>query len=124
MEGEKKKILVVEDEKPMARVLELKLSYSGFLTKSVFNGEEALNLLKTEKFDLMLLDLMMPKVDGFSVLEEIKKIGLNLPVFVLSNLSQTDDEKKAKELGAIKFFIKSDTPINQIIESIKKYFEK
>lgn len=68
-----KKILVAEDEKPMAKAMELKLSHSGFDVKTVFNGEEALAILAQENFDLIFIDLIMPKLDGFHVLEELKK---------------------------------------------------
>jgi DNA-binding NarL/FixJ family response regulator len=65
----------------------------------------------------------MPKRDGFSTLEEIKKRGIKVPVVISSNLSQEEDLEKAKRLGAIDFFIKSNTPINKIVESIRKYLE-
>jgi DNA-binding response OmpR family regulator len=115
-----KKILIAEDERPMARALELKLNGSGFNAKAVGNGEEALQTLEKEKFDLILLDLVMPKVDGFGVLEQLQAKGNTTPIIVLSNLSQEEDAKKAKELGAVDFFIKSDTPIIEIVKIAKK----
>lgn len=115
-----KKILIAEDEKPMARALQLKLSHSGFLPTIVSNGEEAMGLILKEKFDIILLDIMMPKRDGFSVMEEMKEKKIKTPVVILSNLSQEDDAKKAKELGAVAFFIKSNTPLLNIVENIKK----
>lgn len=116
-----KKILVVEDEKPIAKAMELKLNGSGFEAKVAFNGKEALELLKKEKFDLVILDLIMPEMDGFETLVEIKKRGIKTKVIVSSNLSQEEDFKKSKQLGAVDFFIKSDTPISEIVENIKKY---
>ena len=116
-----KKILIVEDEKPMARALELKLNKSGFEAKALFNGEEALKILETEKFDLILLDLVMPKVDGFAVLTALKEREIETPIIVTSNLSQEEDFKRAKELGAKDYFVKSDTPIADIVEHIKKF---
>jgi DNA-binding response OmpR family regulator len=110
-----KKILIGEDERPMAKALELKLNRSGFDAKAVNDGEEVLKALKEDKYDLLFLDLIMPKVDGFGVLEELKKRGEKVPVIILSNLSQTEDEKRAKELGAIDFFIKSNTPISEVV---------
>ena len=121
MSNEPKKILIIEDEKPMARALELKLTHTGFRVQSVGNGEEGLVLLEKEKFDLVLLDLVMPKLDGFAVLAEIKKKGIKTPVMVQTNLSQEDDEKRAKALGAKEFFIKSNTPIAEIVEQIKSF---
>ena len=113
-----KKILIIEDEKPMAKALELKLSHAGFEAKAVFNGEDGVNELSNNVYDLVLLDLVMPKMDGFSVLREIQKMNITTPVIVLSNLSQEADEEKVRELGAQDFFIKSNTPINFIIEKV------
>ncbi len=115
-----KKILIAEDEKPMARALELKLKNSGFEAKAVFNGDEAISELSKNKYDLILLDLMMPIKDGFSVLEDLKKNKNKTPVIISSNLGQNEDIKRAKELGAVDYFIKSDTPISLVVEHIKK----
>jgi DNA-binding response OmpR family regulator len=115
----KKKILIIEDEKPIARALELKFIHAGFSAQSVINGEEGIALLQKNTFDLVLLDLVMPKMDGFHVLEQIKELKLNTPVIILSNLSQAEDEKKAKQLGARDFFIKSNIPIANIVERVK-----
>src|SRR5262245_27440864 len=103
-----RKILIAEDEKPLSKALQLKFTSAGFTVTPAFNGEEVLELLKKEKFDLMLLDLMMPKLDGFSVLEELKRGDIKLPVIVTSNLSQPEDMKRVKELGAVDFLIKSE----------------
>lgn len=117
----KKKILIIEDEKSMAQALELKLMHAGFKTKAVFNGKEGVELLQKETFTLILLDLVMPKMDGFKVLEILKKKKIKTPVIVLSNLSHENDEKWAKALGAKDFFIKSNTPIAEIVKRIKQF---
>lgn len=114
-----KNILVVEDEKPMARALELKLTHLGMNARAVFNGQEALDAMEKEKFDMVLLDIMMPIKDGFGVLEGMKEKGIKTPVIMLSNLSQAEDEKRAKALGAIEFYVKSDTPIAKIVEHVQ-----
>lgn len=114
------KILVVDDEKPLAKALELKLSRSGFDVTAVFDGEEAIGTLAKDKFDLILLDLVMPKKDGFAVLDEIQKKKYTLKVIVTSNLGQEEDEKKARGMGAINYFVKSETPLNVIVEYINK----
>ncbi len=113
-----KKVLIVEDEKPMARALELKLTHAGFEVKNVSNGEDGLAVLEKEKFDLMLLDLVMPKMDGFGVLEELKKRDIKIPTIVQTNLSQPEDETRVRALGAKGFFIKSNTPISTIVEHV------
>lgn len=118
-----KKLLIAEDERSIAKALKLKLSLSGFEVDLANNGEEALALMKDKKFDLVLLDIMMPKMDGFSVMEEMKKNKNKTPVIILSNLSQEDDAKRAKELGAVDFFIKSNTPLADIIEKVKKFLK-
>lgn len=115
-----KKILIIEDDKPMARALELKLAHAGFEAKSAGNGEDGLAIFASQDFSLVLLDLMIPKLDGFKVLEKLKERGNKIPIIALSNLSQVEDEKRALELGAAEFFIKSNTPILKIVERVKK----
>jgi DNA-binding response OmpR family regulator len=115
-----KKILIIEDEKTLARALELKLTHSGFEVKTVFNGEDGIALLQDESFSLILLDLIMPKMDGFAVLEDLKAKKIKTPVMVLTNLSQENDVKRTKEFGAKEFFIKSNTPIVTIVERVIK----
>ncbi|MFH1838109.1 MAG: response regulator [Candidatus Kuenenbacteria bacterium] len=117
----KKKILIIEDEKPMARALELKCMRAGLEVKTIFNGKDGVELLQKETFELILLDLIMPKMDGFQVLKTLKEKKIETPVMVLSNLCQEDDKKRVKELGAKEFFIKSDTPIATIIERIIQF---
>lgn len=119
----KKKILIIEDEKSISYVLKLKLEYVGFEATIAKNGEEGIFILGGKKFDLALLDIIMPKMDGFKVLEIIKEKKIKMPVAMLSNLSQSDDEKRAFELGAIVFFVKSNTQIAEIVEWIKKKLE-
>lgn len=114
-----KSILIVEDEKPLAHALELKLKNEGFTTLIASNGQEALDALKAQDYNVMLLDLMMPTMDGFQVLQQIKEMGKNPTVFVLSNLSQPEDEEKVLALGAKKFFIKSDTSLSTIVDEVK-----
>lgn len=118
-----KKLLIAEDERSIAKALKLKLSLAGFEVDLAVNGEEALNLMKTKKFDLILLDIMMPKMDGFSVMEAMKKSKNKTPVIILSNLSQEDDAVRAKSLGAVDFFIKSNTPLNEILDKIKNFLK-
>ncbi len=114
------KILIVEDEKPIARALELKLNKEGFKTKIVLDGVEAMDSLIKENYDVVLLDLVMPKMDGFKVLEEINKRNIKTKTIVLSNLSQKEDLIKAREeLGAYQYFVKSDISISDIVKYIK-----
>lgn len=122
--AEKKKILIIEDERAIAGALELKLNNSGFLAKVACNGKEALSLMEEFNFDFVLLDLVMPGMNGFEFLEEFKERGNNIPVIVLSNLSQEEDIMKAKNLGAKHYFIKSNTSISKIVEYLEKELQK
>jgi DNA-binding response OmpR family regulator len=120
MSEERKKILIAEDERPLSRALELKLSHEGYDVRVTGNGQECLDMLEREKFDIVLLDMMMPILDGFQVLQGIQKMGLSMPIFVLSNLSQKEDESQVIGLGARKYFIKSNTPLAILVEEIKQ----
>lgn len=124
METGDKTILIVEDEKPYSRALTLKLQNSGFKALSAENGEEALKILRKQKIDLVFLDLVMPKMNGFVLLEILKKENINVSVIALSNLSQQSDENKVRELGAIDFINKSNTSISGVIEKVKLFFNK
>ena len=115
-----KSVLVVEDEKPLAHALTLKLQHEGFEVTGASNGQECLALIESRHFDVILLDLMMPTMDGFQVLATLQKKPEMPTVFVLSNLSQHEDEERVLSLGAKKFFIKSDTPLTTIVEEVKK----
>lgn len=120
MPDNQKRILIVEDEKPLSHALSLKLEHEGFTVTIADNGQECLNLLEKEQFDVLLLDLIMPEIDGFQVLEHLQQKESRPATFVLSNLSQHEDEERVLELGARKFFIKSDTPLTTIVEEVKK----
>ena len=115
-----KRILIAEDEKPMANALGLKLRSAGFEATLVYDGEAAISSVRESSFDLIILDLVMPKKDGFFVLAELKKLKIAVPVIVSSNLSQEEDIKRARELGARDYFIKSDTTLATVVEKVKQ----
>ncbi len=115
----KRVVLIVEDEKSIARALQLKLEREGFEVELAGDGEQAIKKIDEGTYALVLLDLVMPKVDGFKVLEHITSTKPGTQIFVLSNLSQEDDAAKAKQLGAKEFFIKSNTPLTKIVEHVK-----
>lgn len=118
-----KKILIVEDDEHISKVYEIKLAREGFATVLAHDGEEAVEKIVVEKPDLVLLDLMLPKKDGFGVLEDIKKNPnlANIPVIVLSNLGQQSDQDRAMALGAKEYLVKVDYPIQEVIEKVKGY---
>jgi DNA-binding response OmpR family regulator len=113
-----KKVLVVEDEELIAKPLTMKLKLSGFDVKNAFNGEEALEILAKEKFDLIILDLLMPKLDGFGVLTELRNWGDKTPVVVATNLNQAEDVSRVFELGVSNYYVKADTTLDQIVEHV------
>lgn len=123
MDSISKKILIIEDDKSLTRALELKLIHEGFGVTSLSSGENIISILGKDHFSLIICDLMMPGVDGFQVLQILKENKIEIPVIVLTNLGQPDDEKRVRELGAVGFLIKSDTPLSKIVENIKEKIE-
>ncbi len=115
----RKLILIVEDERPLAHALELKVSHEGFATRVALNGGEGLKEALTGKYDMILLDLIMPELDGFSLLKAVREKGIKTPVIVLSNLGQEEDKAKAKGLGVLDYFVKANTPIADIVKKVK-----
>jgi len=118
-------ILIVEDENFLIRTLEDNLVAEGYTVDVAKDGEEAVEKIGKKKPDLILLDLLMPKKDGFYVLEETKKNPewKLIPVIVLSNLGEDTSIKQALEMGADDYFVKSQHPIQEIIEKVKDYLE-
>jgi len=112
-------ILVAEDEKPMANALKMKLESAGFAVTLAHNGEDALEALDNDTYPIMLLDMVMPQMDGFDVLEKMNERDEDIRIIVLSNLSQEEDREKAQELGAEEYFVKSDTSITDIVDRVK-----
>lgn len=121
MFGKKKRILVLEDEVPLSKALCIKLEAEGYETLPALNGEEALNIIaKQKKIDLAILDLVTPRIDGFGVLAKVKERYEHLPVFVVSNLSQKEDMEKALEMGASKYFVKSNISLSSIVDEARE----
>ncbi|KKQ51840.1 hypothetical protein A2865_04420 [Candidatus Woesebacteria bacterium RIFCSPHIGHO2_01_FULL_39_17] len=116
-----RKILVVEDDKFLANAYRVKLSKASYNVVLVYDGEEAMDALQTDKFDLVILDLVIPKKDGFSVLSEMKKNDTwkNIPVVVASNLGQKEDIDKALELGANDYIVKTDFSITNLVAKLQ-----
>lgn len=120
------KVLLVEDEKILGDVLKEKLEQENLTVDWVTDGEAAMTKAKSFSPDLIILDLILPKKDGFEVLKELKanfKLK-NIPVVVLSNLGQDEEIKRALSLGAVDYLVKAQHPINEVIEQIKKNLSK
>ena len=120
-EETKKKILIIEDDRALQSALVEILTKEGYETESAFDGEEGVQKAEAGKPDLILLDLILPKKDGFEALAEIKNgSNKNIPVLILTNLEEIDNVQKALDLGAKTFMVKSDFSLRDIIEKIKE----
>ncbi len=120
----KKKIIIAEDEKSIAKILAAKLNKSGYDAQAVFNGKELVEKLEQEKFDLILLDLIMPQMDGFQVLEHMNQKKIKVPVIVSTNLGQKEDEDQVRKLGAVDYLVKANNPLNEVLKKVEKYLSK
>ncbi len=117
-----KKILFVEDEPTLQKAVGEILTQEGFQVFSALDGEKGLELIKKEKPDLILLDLILPKKDGFEVLKEMKENEelKNIPVIVLTNLEGMGDVEKALSLGATTYLIKANYELDDVVNKIKE----
>ena len=117
----KRKILLVEDDEALAAVYRSRLELEGFETMEVNNGEKALSAAVEFKPDLILLDVMMPKISGFDVLDIIRNTPetANIHVIMLTALSQPKDKEKAESLGVDDYLVKSQVVIGDVVERIK-----
>jgi DNA-binding response OmpR family regulator len=121
--GKPKKILLVEDDDTLASVYKTRLSAEGFDLRRVPNGEDALAAALEYKPDLILLDVMMPKVSGFDVLDILRNTPetMNVKVIMLTALSQDSDRERAEQLGVDDYLVKSQVVIADVIAKIKEH---
>lgn len=121
MSNHKAKILLVEDEKSLSEMYQAKLAKEGFEVASVDNGEGVPQVAAVAKADLILLDIILPKVDGFAALKDLKSDSRTkkIPVILLTNLGQDEDIKKGKQLGADLYLVKSNLTPAQVVDKIK-----
>ena len=120
-----KTILVIEDDKFLRELIVQKLIREGYETSEAVDGEEGMKKIKEEKPDLILLDLILPGIDGFEVLTRMRKEDdlSSIPVIILSNLGQKEDVERGMKLGAVDYLIKAHFTPGEIIEKIKKAFK-
>ena len=120
-----KKILIVEDDKMISNMYQTKLKQEGYNVLIAEDGAQGLDLAVKERPDLILLDVILPQLDGFTVLQEIRLAPSlkETPVFMLTNLGTTEDKEKAKKLGATDYLIKANLTPSQVSDSIKKYLK-
>lgn len=122
MAQQNKKILIVEDDLSTLDAVAFKLGQKGISASTALNGEEAVERLKREKYDVVLLDLLLPKKSGFDVIKEVRTNGhsKDAKIIVFSNLGQEDNMEMAMKLGANGYIIKTDISINELVEKIIK----
>ena len=120
------KILIVEDEEILRKVLQEKFEKENFTVRIAEDGAAVMPLAKSFKPDLILLDIILPKQDGLSVLEDLKSDDdvKTIPVIMTSNLGEDDKIKQALSLGAVDYLVKTQHPINEIVTKVKKYILK
>lgn len=117
------KVLIAEDDHFLSSLLKARLEKENFLVKQTFDGEETLSVVKEFEPNLIVLDLIMPRLSGFEFLE---KISIDpqynqIPVIVVTNLGQDNDVQKAKRLGVEEYFVKAKTSIDDLVVTIKGY---
>ena len=120
--AKKKSILLVEDDEFLAELYATKLNLEGFEISLATDGEKGLKMIKEKKPDLILLDIILPKMDGFEILKVIKtdKMLKRIPVILLTNLSQKDEVKRGLQLGADDYLIKAHFMPSEVVKKIKQ----
>lgn len=122
MEENKKTILVVEDEEPMLRALQDKFTKEGFLVHTAADGEAGLETALEKTPDLIILDIIMPKIDGMTVMKKIredKKWGSKVPIIMLTNLSDPESVSEAANYDVHDFLVKTDWRLEDIVKLVK-----
>lgn len=117
----KPKIVIIEDDIFLAEMYATKFEFEGFDMQVASNGDEGLKLVKKTKPDIVLLDILLPKQNGFEVLEELKKDDelREIPVVLLTNLGQKEDIEKGLELGAVDYLIKAHFVPSEVVQKVK-----
>jgi len=120
MSGEPRRILVAEDDRFLRKAAEMALKRQGYTVLTAADGEEALQAARSVLPDLVLLDLIMPKLNGFDVLQALKKEAptAHIPVIILSNLGQDRDVQQAMDAGATAYFIKTDLSLQALVQRV------
>lgn len=115
-----KTILIVEDDQFLSDILKQQLTEAGFTALHAKDGEDGLAQFQKEKPDLIILDLILPRMNGFDFLETVREKAKTLPVIVLSNLGQDSDKEQCAKLGVKTYFVKTDVSLDQIVDAVKK----
>jgi len=116
-----KKILIAEDDQFINDLYRMNLQQAGYDVVVALNGVEAVRLINESPPDLLLLDLLMPKLDGHRVLEKIRSQGHKFPVIILSNLTEDMDEATRMSLGVSEYFVKSELDLSKLLVAVRQY---
>lgn len=121
--GSKKAVLIVEDDAFLVKAYQTKFSKEGVDVWVASDGKDAVGMLEKDPPAVVLLDLMLPRMSGFDVLETIRKNAAwkKVPVLILSNLGQDTDIERGKSLGATDYIVKANVKINDVVAKVKKY---
>lgn len=116
------KVLIVEDDQFLSKMYKRKFELAGYEVELALDGEDGLSKMRTTKPNIVLMDIMMPKLNGLDAIREAKGDPMirNIPVMVLTNLSNTDDAAIAVKNGAIGYLVKSDFTPSQVVEKVKE----
>ncbi|MBI2577778.1 MAG: response regulator [Candidatus Wildermuthbacteria bacterium] len=117
-----KKILIIEDEPLLLEILRKKMQEEGFSVISATDGESGLEKAKMESFDLILLDLILPAMTGFEVLEQLKSnpATKDITVIILSNLGQEEEVERGLKLGAALYFVKAEIGLGEVVKKVRE----
>lgn len=115
-------VLIVEDEKMLADMYATKFSMEGFTAAQANDGQAGFDAATANPPDIILLDIIMPKLDGFTVLKQLRaqEQTKNVPIILLTNLGQDEDIKKGKELGATDYFVKANHTPAEVVNKVKE----
>lgn len=125
-----KRILLIEDDPFLVDIYTTKFKESGFDIEVATDGEQGLRKLSEKNFDLLLLDIVLPQVDGWEVLEKIKALKVNikhlenLKIIILSNLGQKEEVERGIEMGAIRYFIKAHYTPSEVVAEIEQLLKR
>lgn len=116
-------VLLVEDDPLLVKMYNVKFTSEGFQVLTAPDGEAGLKMALNEKVDLIILDIMMPKLSGIDLLERLRQDprGKNTPVIILTNLSEDEEKKKTLELGVKEYIVKANLTPGQLVEKVREY---
>ena len=122
MSAQPRRVLLAEDDRFLRKAAETTLKRQGYLVITAADGEEALRVARAEPLDLILLDLIMPKLNGFEVLNALKQNPLtaHIPIIILSSLGQDRDMRQAMDAGAAAYVIKTDLSLHALVQRVNE----